>query len=518
VEIILSALPLVAAIVMLIILRRSGLQASLVTLGVAIGIALTIPSLRISIANLLIAIGTGISSSLLVLSVLFPALLLYQLQQAKKGMSVLAEGIARLCPDRDLLVLLIVLGLAPFVESVSGFGVGTVVVIPILMAVGFDALQAATLGLLGQIAVPWGALAVGTVLGADLTGLNSGTLGAYTALVTAPLPIMFGLVALAMSGGRGALRRWWLAAVVAGVVLTGGEWLFSQVPGAELAGVLASLLSLALLMLWSYIRLQWLASKASTKVDPTINDTNAQLAYHQQGRPRAHLADDPPALWQVIAPYAILTSTLLLSRLVVPLRDWLSSHVVLAIPLIHLSLPLLYTPGFWLLLAAFSTIPLLHISRTESWESGVQTWRQFLPGAVAITCFIAASQVMSVSGMTTVLGKAAAMLGGNYGWIAPWLGALGGWLTGSNAGGNAMFALLQKEVSTRVALPLYWIMGAQNGSGSIATMASPARTILAATAAGLLGKESQVLQKVGSVVLVAIVVIMLVLVSIVSCF
>src|SRR5438270_10609341 len=254
---------------MLIILRRSGLQASLVTLGLAIGIALAVPSLRISVVNLLIAIGTGISSSLLVLSVLFPALLLYQLQQTKQGMSVLAGGIARQCPDRDLLVLLIVLGLAPFVESVSGFGVGTVVVIPILIAVGFDALQAATLGLLGQIAVPWGALAVGTVLGADLTGLNSGMLGAYTALVTAPLPIMFGLVALAMSGGRGALRRWWLAAIVAGAVLTGGEWLFSQVPGAELAGVLASLLSLALLILWSYVRIQWLVreSEAPTKVD-----------------------------------------------------------------------------------------------------------------------------------------------------------------------------------------------------------------------------------------------------------
>lgn len=56
--------------------------------------------------------GSGISSSLLVLSVLFSALLLYQLQQTKEGMGVLAGGIARLCPDRNLLVLLIVLGLA----------------------------------------------------------------------------------------------------------------------------------------------------------------------------------------------------------------------------------------------------------------------------------------------------------------------------------------------------------------------------------------------------------------------
>jgi lactate permease len=511
VEIILSALPLVAAIVMLIVLQRSGLQASLVTLGVAIGIALAIPSLRIPGFDVLIAIGTGLSSSLLVLSVLFPALLLYQLQQTKEGMSVLAAVIARLCPDRDLLVLLIVLGLAPFVESVSGFGVGTVVVIPILIAVGFDALQAATLGLLGQIAVPWGALAVGTVLGADLTGLNAGTLGAYTALVTAPLPVMFGLVALVMSGGKEALRRWWLAAVVAGTVLTGGEWLFSQVPGAELAGVLASLLSLALLVLWSYI----VTILGPHTVAPPQKEQPISKLSISKGNKREEAV---PQLWQVIAPYVVLTTTLLISRLVVPLRGWLSSHMLLAVPLIHLSMPLLYTPGFWLLLAAFSVVALSHLSGTELWASGVRTWRQFLPGAVAITCFIAAGQVMSVSGMTAVLGKAAATLGGNYGWIAPWLGALGGWLTGSNAGGNAMFALLQKEVAVRVGLPLYWILGAQNGSGSIVTMASPARTILAATAAGLLGKESQVLQKVGPVVLLAIAIIMLVLVSIVSRF
>jgi len=122
---------------------------------------------------------------------------------------------------------------------------------------------------------------------------------------------------------------------------------------------------------------------------------------------------------------------------------------------------------------------------------------------------------MRASGMITVLGTAAAALGGNYSWIAPWLGALGGWLTGSNAGGNAMFAQLQREASARAGLPLNWLMAAQNGASSIATMVSPARTVLAATTVGIVGKEGQIVRKVGPPVLAAVVVIMLLLVWVV---
>ncbi len=507
-EILLAALPLVVALVMLAVLQRSALQTSIVTLAVAIGIAVAVPSLRLSLNHLLVALASGISSSLTVLYILFPALLLYQLQQTKDGMNVLARGIARLCPDRDLLVLLIVLGIAPFGESVSGFGVGTVIVIPILMAMGIDTLQAAMLGLLGQVAVPWGGLAVGTAIGAQLTRLDPGVLGAYTALITAPLPFGFGLVALAMVGGRAALQRRWVSACVAGLVLVGGEWLFSQVPGIELAGALASLLSLALLATWGYI-LARRSPQASVNRENILPNTSGE-------EPHVENSSNALPLWRVVASYAFLTGTLLLSRLVLPIRDWLQTHVVLSASTIALHLPILYNPGFLVLLSAFASVPLLHISSAEVGKTIVRTWRQFAPGAVAILCFLAASQVMNASGMTTVLGSAAATLGSNYGWIAPWLGAVGGWLTGSNTGGNAMFALLQKDVSLRAHLPLNWVMGAQNGAGSIATMVSPSRIVLAATTAGLLGKESYILRKVGPAVLVAVAIIMLLLVVITS--
>ncbi len=281
---------------MLAVLRRSGLQTSIVTLCVAISIALFIPSLRLSPVPLLIALVSGFSTSLTVLSVLFPALLLYQLQQTRNGMSVLAQAIVRLCPDKDLLMLLMVLGLAPFIECFSGFGVGTVVVVPIFVAIGADPLQAALLGLLGQIAVPWGGLAVGITLGAQLTHLDPNMLGAYTALIAAPLPVVFGLFALKISGGRATLTRRWYAACIAGLVLAAGEWFFSLTTSVELAGALASLVCLVLLALWSYAFAR--KTRTATREDTTPENAtseNKDVTQHDNHSSK-------PPLGRVIAP------------------------------------------------------------------------------------------------------------------------------------------------------------------------------------------------------------------------
>jgi lactate permease len=422
-----------------------------------------------------------------VLLVLLPGLLLFQLQQHAGAIDQLARGLGRLSPRPALQALLIILGGAPFVESATGFGVGTIVAIPVLATLGLPPARAALLGLFGQLAVPWGALAVGVTLGADLTGLDPRLAGARTALLTAPLPALYGLLTLWLLGGGAALRRWWVAALIGGTALAAGEWLFSLTVGVELAGVLAGGLTLALLALW------------------------ARLA--RPAASRADLSDRPPLLG-ALSPYLLLTGLLLLSRLAPPLRAWLQTTAVLNLPALGLRLPLLYTPGFWVLLAALAALPPLR-HHGDAVRSAVRaTWRGFLPGAIAIASFLAAAQVMRASGMLTTLGTAAATLGGGYIWLAPWLAALGGWLTGSNTGSNAMFALLHAETVARAGLPLDWLMGAQNGAASHATMASPARVVLAAAAAGLTNGEGALTRRLLPVVLAAIAVITLLLAAV----
>ncbi|MDQ2902898.1 MAG: L-lactate permease [Chloroflexota bacterium] len=513
-NIVLAMVPLAVAFVMLALLQQSGARAGLATLATAVALALFVPGFHLALAQIALAATQGAATSLTVLYVLFPALLLYQLQRVSGNISVLAHATTRLCPDRQVRVLLLVLGLSPLIESVSGFGVGVVVVIPMLTALGIEAVQACVLGLLGQLAVPWGGLAVGITLGANLTGLNANGLGASTALVLAPVTVGFALAALAMSGGTAGLRHLWPAALIAGLVLFAGEWLFSQAPGVELAGVFAAIPTTVLLAIWGHAAARRTRQSAITAGKQAAH-ADTTLPASSEGSVMDDNAPDARRMLQALLPYAVLIVGLLLSRLVPPFQLWLQELGVLTLPSIGLHFQFLYNPGFYLLLGALTALLYLGPKAREFPTVLLRTLQQFTPGAVSIVSFLAASQIMGASGMIAVLGNAAATLGGGYSWIAPWLGALGGWLTGSNAGSNAMFARLQQETSIRAGLPVHWVMGAQNGAASIATMISPARMVLATSTTGIAGQEGQLLRRVGPLVLAAVLLISLVLFGIV---
>ena len=61
--------------------------------------------------------------------------------------------------------------------------------------------------------------------------------------------------------------------------------------------------------------------------------------------------------------------------------------------------------------------------------------------------------------------------------VSPFIGGIGGFLTGSNTGSNAMFTQLQVETAKKTGLPLNLIASIQNTSSSHSTMASPSRIL-----------------------------------------
>ena len=120
---------------------------------------------------------------------LFGGLLLYNLLSAGGAVDGVSRFLGRLEPDRVSLAAVVVVGVAPFFESVTGFGVAVVISAPILLAAGFTPLRAAVLASWGQCAVPWGALGVGTVIGAHLAGMGfADALRLERAPEPAPLP------------------------------------------------------------------------------------------------------------------------------------------------------------------------------------------------------------------------------------------------------------------------------------------------------------------------------------------
>src|SRR5699024_8805885 len=140
--------------------------------------------------------------------ILLGGVLLSELMDRSGAQQRIAQWISESCSDPGRAVILVVLGVTPFIESVTGFGIGVVVAIPLLRHLGLSPFQAATVGLMGLVLVPWGALVPGILVAAELGDVGYGALGVYSAWLTLPVLLVMGGVSLALVvGARGALRR-----------------------------------------------------------------------------------------------------------------------------------------------------------------------------------------------------------------------------------------------------------------------------------------------------------------------
>jgi lactate permease len=269
--------------------------------------------------------------------------------------------------------------------------------------------------------------------------------------------------------------------------MAAAAWAGTLLLGVELAMVVGGALVAG-------IALIWLRRRAAPHAAPT--GTNG--------------ADSLPSLTRALVPYGVLVTTLLGSRLIEPVRVWLVSHAVLSVPTISFSLPLLYSPAFWLAMSCAAAIPVLRLDRSATIEEVGRTASRWRPATVALATFLVLSELMLQSGMTGRLASAiASLLGPAYILAAPIVGGLGGFLTGSNAAGNAMFMGFQLRMAEQLHLPPLLLAAIQNTAGAALSLASPQRVVLVTAVVGLSGKEGELMRValligVGVVVLVAV--------------
>lgn len=336
--------------------------------------------------------------------------------------------------------------IGPFTESATGFGVGYVIALAMLSRLNLKPPHLLILGLFSQTFVPWGALAVGTMVGAHLSGLTPAELGVRSAVLTVPLLgawlLLFWRFA-ADAGFNSDLRQRsddaaWTAAAAALLIVA------NRLLDAEVAAVAA----LGLL-----IALRFWRDVGSSR---------------DRWRAAAHTA----------LPYAALTLVLIAGRALPVLRDWLTSHLVLRPPLADAAAwPVLLHPFIWLLL-----IPIGHAAATGRAHiiapAARATWRHGRRTLAATVLFLVMAQLIAASGVArglaqvflATLGPAVAIA------ISPVFAAIGGLLTGSTTGSNGLFMPSQVALGAAAGLPdTGWLAAIQNTAASVATMLSPIR-------------------------------------------
>nr|BFE95391.1 hypothetical protein GCM10020185_59270 [Pseudomonas brassicacearum subsp. brassicacearum] len=83
-------------------------------------------------------------------------------------------------------VVFIVLGLAPLLEAMTGFGVSLIATVPLLLSL-FERRIALRIALTGMAIMPWGTLGLASVIGASLVHLDATALASTSALTSAPV-------------------------------------------------------------------------------------------------------------------------------------------------------------------------------------------------------------------------------------------------------------------------------------------------------------------------------------------
>ena len=81
--------------------------------------------------------------------------------------------------------------------------------------------------------------------------------------------------------------------------------------------------------------------------------------------------------------------------------------------------------------------------------------------------------------MAAFLARTLSETGAAYLAAAPFVGAAGGFVTGSNSGANAMFATTQAEIARALGVDVLWFMAVHNVAAAFLLMASPGKIEMA---------------------------------------
>lgn len=407
------------------------------------------------------------------------------------------KGIAR--GDRVAQILIINVGFGTLLTALGATPVS--ILPPIMIALGYSSFVAIALPAIGYDALcTYALLGIPVVVFASFTGLEPNEAGRYFArfMPVISTAIAFGMLYLVGRFKlmlRGAVPTL-IAGLTAGFVAIG----MNRAGMTTLTGVAAG--AAVAVVMAGYVALR--GQKIYERGEPTEADGAARA------RMPLVAAVSP---WILLVVFAAFTNTpslpffdLLFKKLAMPLE---------IVPGAPVKIRFFWQAYFWVTVTTFLALPFLKPSRDEFARAvrkwGRRTWRPVIAAAV----YFAVAYVINHSGkvvgatawelpvpsrnMVFVLAHGAASTFGDlYGLVVPFLGLLGGFISGSETSSIAMLTKLHLDtaaIEEKIKLVgLIWAAASGIGGG-LASVISPAKLQNAAAIIDAIGEEGNVLRK-----------------------
>lgn len=451
----------------------------------------------------------GVWSASMVIIVIWPAILLYEVSNEAKAFDTFRSGIRRLLPNELVRVLAIGLGFVGFMIGITGFGVPVAVGAPLLIGIGVNPMYAVIISLIGEswgstfgtLAVAWDALRLAVGLDNDPAALLRAAL--WSGVLIWVWNLIVGLAVCWLYGRGKALKKGFPAVALVSLIQGGGQVVMGQI-NQTLACFVPTCIALMALLLLGKTRLygsQW-------RIDDSPIMTRGEEAETASGENR------DMSFLQAFAPYIVLTVITLFVLLIPAVKNFLGQwsfgfplpetttgygYTTAAVAKYSPISPLTHASLFLLISAIFAIefyISLKYLSRDRVRAVLSRSVTKIVPSGFSVIGFLIMSRIMSGSGQTSVLAAGMAnVLGSAYAIIAPMVGLLGAFMTSSNMASNILFSEFQMTTASILGMNTSAILGAQTVGGAIGTATCPGNIILGCTTAGIMGREGDVLKK-----------------------
>lgn len=511
-----ALMPVLSVAVLLVGLRMPASRAMPIALVVTVVLTLLVwqvPGRTVS-ASLVegLVIGGG------VLAIVLGALTLLEVMRASGGLEAIRVEFQRVSLDSRIQVLLIAWLFVSFMEGAAGFGTPAPVAAPLLVALGFPPLGAAALALVGDsTAVTFGAVGTPMIVGIG-EGLNLDPTAEETqqtlveiALTAAGIDLV---VALAIPLGllllltkvfaryrtRGVAREALPLTVFAAFAYTVPAFAWTLLlDGVEFGAILGGITGLLLMV--GAVRVGFLVPRRTWTV------TYGYLDDHPDSARAEPSARTMPA-WQVWAPYVLLVALLLATRLVAPLQDALLSVDLRTEDIlgtgISASWQPLYSPGAIFLVVAAATVWIQSVPHDRLRTAARRTSTAVIGTGITLAASVplvrvflnSAENSSGLESMPVELANAGAdALGGLWPLVAPVVGALGSFVSGSATFSHLMFAELQSDVAAAIDADPTVVLAQQVGGANAGNMVCVVNVVAVAGVTGQLGKEGAIIAR-----------------------
>jgi lactate permease len=491
---ILALTPVLVVVVLMLVWHWGGSRAG--GMGWLTAVVVSIFFFGASFKVLAVAHVKAILLALDVFFIIWTALLLFNITQEAGAIRMIGRAMPGLTGDRVMQSLLIGWLMVTFIQGMGGFGVPVAVCAPMLVGLGFTPIQAVAMASLGDgWAVTFGSLASSFQSLMAVTGLSGEELAPLSALLMGISAFPSGMLVAVIGNGWKSFKRALLPVLVlAGVMgtvqyllATNGLWTLGST-GAGLVGILVGLL---------LVRLP--AYRGA--------DAAAGIAEAEQGN-----VDTP--LWLALFGYGLLVVLAFAVNLIKPVQAFLSRVVLtLDFPTVTTALgwvteggpgrkiPVFAHPGAILLYTCLIAYLVYRATGTIKAGSLPRILDRVLHSGVnsslGILAMVGVASIMLHSGMTTLLAEGLSVSFGEtlYPLVAPFIGALGAFITGSNTNSNVLFGALQQNSAALLNLSVPLILAAQTAGGSLGSVLAPAKVIVGCSTVGLSGEEGRVMRK-----------------------